>query len=164
MNTATYSGLLARLLYRLMLSARYLGVKPTCECLGTGEPLDAIQRIYVINLDRQVPRFRQMQEELNRVQDRSGRPLTAITRRFSAVDARYFTGPLDNKELQPHYSLADQLFVDPHPLLETFGGYKDQRILMTRQEVAVALSHIPVCKTIPPSHPPYTLLLDDAAY
>lgn len=164
MNTATFSGLLARLLYRLMLGARHLGRKPTCECLGTGEPLDAIQRIYVINLDRQGDRWRQMQRELQSVRDRSGRPLTAMTRRFSAVDARYFTGPPDSEELQPYYSLADQLFVDPHPLLGRVGGNKGQRILMTRQEVAVALSHIAVWKTVAANDLPYTLVLEDDIY
>ena len=164
MNTATYSGLLDRLLYRLILRSRYLGGNPTCECLGTGELLDAVQRIYVINLDRQGYRWRQMQGELQSVRDRSGRPLTAMTRRFSAVDARYLLGPPDSEELQPYYSLADQLFVDPHPLLGTVGGNEGQRILMTRQEVAVALSHIAVWKTVAAGNLPYTLVLEDDVY
>jgi len=164
MNTATFPGLLPRLQYRLMLGARYLWGKPTCQCLGVGGPLDIIQRIYAINLDRQGDRWRQMQGELQSVRDRSGRPLTAITRRFSAVDARYFTGPPNSEELQPYYALADQLFGDPHPLLGTVGYNKDQRILMTRQEVAVALSHIAVWKTVAASDLPYTLVLEDDVY
>lgn len=105
-----------------------------------------------------------MQGELQSVRDRSGRPLTTITRRFSAVDARYFTGPPNSEELQPYYALADHLFVDPHPLLGTVGCSKDQRILMTRQEVAVALSHIAVWKTVAASDLPYTLVLEDDVY
>lgn len=164
MNTATFPGVLARLQYRLMLGARYLWGKPTCQCFGTGGPLDVIQRIYAINLDRQADRWRQMQGELQSVRERSGKPLTAITRRFSAVDARYFTGPPDSEELQPDYSLADQLFVEPHPLLGTVGCNKGQRILMTRQEVAVALSHIAVWKTVAASDLLYTLVLEDDVY
>lgn len=164
MNTTTCSGLLARLLYRLMLGTRYLGGKPTCECIGTGKPLDAIQRIYVINLDRQGDRWRQIRGELRSIRDRSGRPLTAMTRRFSAVDARYYTGPPSSRELQPYYSLADQLFVDPHPQLAADGDNKHQCVKMTRQEVAVALSHVAVWKTVAASDLSYTLVLEDDVY
>jgi len=105
-----------------------------------------------------------MRGELQRVRDRTGSPLTAMTRRFSAVDARYLTGPTDSEELHGHYSLADQLFVDPHPLLGTAGDDKDQRILMTRQEEAVALSHVAVWKTVAASDLSYTLVLEDDVY
>ncbi len=164
MNTATFPGRLRRLQYRLLLGARHVWGKPTCQCLGVRGPLPVIQRIYAINLDRQGDRWRQMQRELQSVRDRSKRPLIAIARRFSAVDARYFRGLPDSKDLQPDYALADQLFVDPHPSLGTVGCKNDQRILMTRQEMAVALSHIAVWKTVAASHLPYTLVLEDDVY
>ena len=164
MNIATYSGLFTRLLHRLMLGTRYLGGTPTCKCFGAGEPLDAIQRIYVINLDRQGDRLSQVKKELQSVRDRTGRPLTAIMRRFSAVDARYLTEVPDSGELQPHYSLADQLFVDPHPSLAADKDICCERISMTRQEVAVALSHITVWKAVAASDLPYTLVLEDDVY
>lgn len=144
MNAATYSGLLARLQHCLMLGTRYLGGKPICESFGTGESLDTLQRIYVISLDRQGDRWRQMQGELRSLRDRFGRPFVAMTRRFSAIDARYYTEPPNREELHPYYSLADQLFVEPHPLLAGDVDNKGQRVEMTRQEVAVALSHIAV--------------------
>lgn len=164
MNAATYSSLLARLLHRLMLGTRYLDGKPTCKSFGTGESLDTLQRIYVINLDRQGDRWRQIQGELRSLRDRSGRPLVAMTRRFSAIDARYYTEPPNPKELNPYYSLADQLFVEPHPLLAGDGDNKDQRVEMTRQEVAVALSHIAVWRTVAASDLPYTIVLEDDVY
>ncbi len=164
MNKATYSGLLARLLYRVMLGTRYLGAKPTCESLGVDQRHDTIERIYVINLDRQGDRWRQMRRELSSLNDRSGKPLAGIARRFSAVDARYYTGPPSSEELQPYYSLADQLFVEPNPLLAGHGNTKAQRVEMTRQEVAVALSHIAVWKLVAASDRPYTLVLEDDVY
>jgi GR25 family glycosyltransferase involved in LPS biosynthesis len=164
MNEATYSGLLARLLYRVMLGTRYLDTNSTCGSIGADQRHDTIQGIYVINLDRQGDRWHQMRRELTRLHDRSGKPLAAMTRRFSAVDARYYAGPPRNEELQPYYSLADQLFVEPNPRLAGLGGAEGQRIDMTRQEIAVALSHIGVWKLVAASDRPYTLVLEDDVY
>ncbi len=87
-----------------------------------------------------------------------------MTRRFSAVDARYYEGPPSFDELLTHYTLADQLFVEPYPFLKYDGNAKSQFVDMTPQEVAVALSHIEVWKTIAESNPQYTLVLEDDAY
>ncbi len=166
MNEATSSRLLARLVYRVMLGTRYLGAKPICESLGgtADQRLGVIQHICVINLDRQVDRWHQIQRELRSIYGRSGNPLTAIARRFSAVDARHYIGPPSHEELQPYYSLADQLFVEPHPFLATDQATKGQRVEMTRQEVAVALSHIAVWKLVAASDRLYTLVLEDDVY
>ena len=147
-----------------MLSARYLGANASSEAFGAGEHADAIQRIYVINLDRESGRWRQMSRELGSLRDRSGRPLAAISRRFSAVDARSHKG-LPSKELiQTHYSLADQLFVQPSPRLDGSMDAQARAIEMTPQEIAVALSHIEVWKLIAESDRPYTLVLEDDVY
>lgn len=164
MNDATYLGLLKRLAYRGMLHARYLGPRPISEAFGIGHGRETIQRIYVINLDRHGDRWRQMRRELNRLRDRSGESLAGTTRRFSAVDARYYVGPSSGEELQSEYSLADQLFVEPHPLLSGHEDAKGRRVEMTRQEVAVALSHIAVWKLVAASDVPYTLVLEDDVY
>ena len=164
MNFATNSGLFASALHRLMLGTRYLGGRPLCKSFGAGEALDTIQRIYVINLDRMDDRWRQTRGELHSLRDQSGRPLTEMSRRFSAVDARYYLGPPNREELQPYYSLADQLFVEPHPLLEKDEDYRAQCVEMTRQEVAVALSHVAVWKAVAESGLPFTLVLEDDVY
>ena len=164
MNTSTYTGFFSRLRYRAMLGARYLGRKTSSESFGAEEPFDAIQRIYVINLDREPDRWRHMSGELRSLYDRSGKPLTAITRRFSAVDARYYNGLPNSEVIQPHYSLADQLFVQPDPLLDGSINAQARRIEMTPQEVAVALSHVEVWKLISESDRLYTLVLEDDVY
>ena len=140
MNEAKQSGRFSRLLYRSMLATRYLGGRPACKSFGAHQGQDTIERIYVINLDRHDHRLRDVRRELSSVRDRSGKPLADITRRFSAVDARYYLGPPSVEELAPYYSLADQLFVDPNPLIVGRAAAETQRIEMTRQEVAVALS------------------------
>ena len=164
MNTSTYSGFFSRLRYRAMHGARYLGRKTSSESFGAEDPLDAIQRIYVINLDREPDRWRHMSGELKSLYDRSGKPLTAITRRFSAVDARYYKGLPYSELIQPHYSLADQLFVQPDPLLDGSINAQVRRIEMTPQEVAVALSHVEIWKLISEGDPLYTLILEDDVY
>ena len=164
MNTSTYSGFFSRLRYRAMLGARFLGRRTSSQSFGAEEALDAIQRIYVINLDREPDRWRHMSRELGSLHDRSGKPLTAIARRFSAVDARYYKEIPNSEVIQPYYSLADQLFVQPDPLLDGSMNSQARRIQMTPQEVAVALSHVEVWKLISESDRLYTLVLEDDVY
>jgi GR25 family glycosyltransferase involved in LPS biosynthesis len=120
--------------------------------------------VHVINLDRQPDRWRLIRRELSALKDPSGQPLIAITRRFSAVDARYLDGRPSAALIQPFYSLADQLFVQPDPLLMNDLKVAGRRIEMTSQEVAVALSHIEVWKLIASDDRLYTLVLEDDVY
>jgi hypothetical protein len=78
---------------------------------------DALRRIYVINLDRRPDRWRRVRLELDRFQDRNGERLSAVTRRLSAIDARYMEAAPDSAMLIPKFTLAGQLTVDPSPLL-----------------------------------------------
>lgn len=163
MNEATYLAPIVRFGYRLMLHTRYVGVSRNCEsfCNTGNDRTGAIQRVYVINLDRHDYRWRRVKRELGNVYDSFGEPITAIARRFSAVDARYNHGPSNITELRTHYSLADQLFVDPTPLPSPEHELRKQRVEMARQEVAVALSHIGIWRLIAEGEHPYTLVLED---
>ena len=166
MNRATYSGLPFRLVHRLMLSTRWVGAKPVCKFFGStvDQRLGVIQQIYVINLDRQVDRWNQIQRELQRIYDGSRTPLSEMAIRFSAVDPRHNTELPSHLDLQTYYSLADQLFVEPDPLLGTDEVTSNRRVAMTRQEIGVALSHIAVWKLVASSDHPYTLVLEDDVY
>lgn len=163
MNIASFSGFLDRLQYWVVFHTRFVAGNPNCASFATEDQDDVIQRIYVINLDRKPDRWRQVGRELGRLRGRSGKPLSSIIRRFSAVDARYVVGLPDSEVLQPYYSLADQLLVEPNPRL---GNDIDTRrhIVMTPQEVAVALSHIAVWNLVAASGPRYTLVLEDDIY
>lgn len=164
MNIASFSGFFDRLQYRLSLYARLLDMKTDVNSFAPMRTDSTIQRIYVINLDRKPDRWHQISRELERFRGQSGMPLSSITRRFSAIDARYFRGSPDNKTLYPYYSLADQLQVEPTPLLQVDAKSRVQNIKMTPQEVAVALSHIEVWRLIAASDVPYTLVLEDDVY
>ncbi len=164
MNTASFSGFFERLRYKITLHSRLLDAKTNVNAFATTGIDDAIQRIYVINLDRKPNRWHQVSRELRRFRGRSNIPLSSITRRFSAVDARNLEGDIDDKTLRPCYSLADQLLVDPNPRLRIDARSRSQHIEMTPQEIAVALSHIEVWKLIAASDVPYTLVLEDDVY
>jgi GR25 family glycosyltransferase involved in LPS biosynthesis len=149
--------------FYVLHGTRRLG-RSKSAALGVGRPTSAIGRIYVINLDRKPDRWRHIKQELQRVRDEAGDPLFNLTRRLSAVDARYLKHLPDDDVLQHHYSLADQLFVQPHPLLAGNREVGARQIQMTRQEVAVALSHIEAWRLIAAGDPAYTLVLEDDAY
>jgi GR25 family glycosyltransferase involved in LPS biosynthesis len=163
MNNFSYPGLLFRLIYRLALSGRWIGTKPICKSFGrtTDQSSETIQQIYVINLDRQALIWNQVQRELQQIYDGSGTPLVKSTRRFPAIDAKDYAGSPGDSVIETHYSLADYLYVEPQPAISIGRINLDQRIQMTRQEVAVALSHIEVWKKIASGKHDYTLVLED---
>lgn len=164
MNYFDFPGLVFRSAYRLALRGRWIRTKPFCSFFGrkTGQIAETIQQICVINLDRQPLRWRRMQEELEQICDSSGKPVIELTRRFSAIDAKDHARGLPTESLiETSYSLADQLYVDPQPAVSKIRINVNQRIQMTRQEVAVALSHIEVWKSIASGDTDFTLVLED---
>ena len=87
-----------------------------------------------------------------------------MVRRFSAIDARYMKTAPDPSVLTPTFSLADQLTVDPNPLLEIDDAARAHEIAMTRQEIAVALSHIEIWKKVAGGDVPSALILEDDVF
>src|SRR5882724_11359561 len=84
-----------------------------------------------------------------------------LTRRISAIAARYMTFAPDPAYLRPAYTLADQLTVDPNPLLSIDDATRAHEIAMTRQEIAVALSHIETWRRIVAAEDTAALILED---
>src|SRR5437762_728035 len=130
MNNLSYPGRLFRLGYGLALNARCLFPKPLCIAFGRASDQSSltISRIYIINLDRQQLRWRQMQRELRQVRDRSGAPIIGVSCRVSAIDARDATNTRHLCEVDTDYSLADQLYVDPQPAISSHDTNVNQRI------------------------------------
>lgn len=115
----------------------------------------------MINLDREAGRWRRQKAELNRFRTKDGERLGRICRRFSAVDARYLSAPVSRAEVLPHYSAADQLYVDPAPVSATLPELRDLEILLTPQETAIALSHLGVWRRFLETDHHYALVLED---
>lgn len=121
-----------------------------------------IEKIYVINLDREPGRWSRVKQELGRIRDRFGNDLLSLTERHVAVDARCFLqDPSKDPEVDPYYTLADQLFVEPQPRTLPMCYELDAPIRMSRAEVAVAKSHIEVWKRVAQGAQEYVLILED---
>lgn len=125
---------------------------------------NAIGRSYVINLDRQQKRWNQMTKELKRINLHNQETLHALTRRFSAVDARYLPSKIDEGILNTTYTLSDQLTVEPNEKITDAIDTESIVIEMTDQEIAIALSHIEIWQLIAASDINYTLILEDDVY
>lgn len=157
-----------RALPRLIQSLfrRYRMLLPLQRCCSFASPSTTskshIGPIYVINLDRQPERFAEVTGELSRVKDLAGSPLSGRIIRFSACDARsHAQSSLDTQQVEPLYTLGDQLLVEPQPdaMPDEFDLVRPIR--MSVQEIAVARSHIGVWRTIAMADAPYALVLED---
>ena len=119
-----------------------------------------IGAIVVINLDRQPRRWTRLTKELGRFRTSEGIPLTSITRRLAAVDARDGRAAAATADVDAMYRIGDQLHVQPDArLAECFD--EDEPVRMTRQEVAVARSHVEVWKAVATGTDDYVLVLED---
>ena len=157
---------LAELAYRASLALRSISGKTSCGAFSANNTSrqHSISRILTINLDRKVARWNQMQHELDRLRDKEGVPLHVMTTRFSAVDAR--AGEIDTTKatLNSSYTLSEQLFVEPQPLLDPIDVNCKQSIEMSQEERAIAVSHVKVWDMIAKSDHEYVLVLEDDVY
>lgn len=122
-----------------------------------------IEAVLVINLDRQAARWRRVVRELRRFTTADGDNLTSIVRRVAAIDARDGRAVAATADVDPLYHIGDQLFVQPDErLAQSFPA--DEPVRMSRQEVAVARSHIEVWKSIASGADSLVLVLEDDAW
>jgi len=166
MKQSSNLSLLSRFGYELVLKSRwFLG---TSHCSAFAGIADAgsksISRIHVINLDRHKERWEHVYRELCLVHDGSRKPLAGLVEKFSAIDARSKRVDYTRFEIETYYSLADQLFVEPDPRIPHDLIECNQHIAMSRQEIAVALSHIRLWQKVADGDNEIALLLEDDVY
>lgn len=154
----------SRLLYSLFLQCRIH--LPRQQCLAFRSPSDGLRPgigpIFVINLDRQPARWIDVRRELDRIVDAGGKLLSERVVRYSACDAQADLDKLfGTTDIEPFYTLGDQLFVEPQPLAVPDAFDLERPIRMSDAEVAVARSHIGIWKTIAQSDASYALVLED---
>ena len=154
----------SRLLYSWFL--RYRTYLPRQQCFAFVQPSDGhtsgIGPIFVINLDRQPDRWTDVRRELGRIVDSAGTPLSERIVRYSACDAQACSDEmLATDDIEPFYTLGDQLFVEPQPLSVPDAFDLERPIRMSNAEIAVARSHIGVWRAIARSDAPYALVLED---
>ena len=147
----------------LLMKLRRIFAKTKCSAfniLNNNEKLNYIGKIYAINLDRQPDRFSRVQSEFSRVTDAFRKPLINMLERVSAIDAINLEQYGDTSNVDSKYTLGEQLFVDPCRTLPQ-GVNLDMEIDMSKQEIAVALSHIKVWQKIASGTEPYALVIED---
>jgi GR25 family glycosyltransferase involved in LPS biosynthesis len=154
----------SRFLHFLFLQLRYR--LPRQQCLtfidATNASQPGIGPIFVINLDRQKNRWTDMVRELGCILDASGKPLSERVVRRSACDAQADPSEfVDGAQVDPFYTLGDQLFVEPQPHAVPDAFDLERPIRMSQAEIAVACSHIGTWKTIAQSNASYSLVLED---
>jgi len=153
-----------RLALRLGHGLRKMLPVQTSQAFGTQRTANAqaIEKIYVINLDREPARWFRVKQELGRLRNGFGNELLSLTERHAAVDARSFSqDPPKDAEVDPYYTLADQLFVEPQPQTLPTRYELEAPIQMSRAEVAVAKSHIEVWRRVAQGAQEHALILED---
>lgn len=158
MNLKRAVGLIRKITFRTLHAANSMIPGGRIDAFGPGH--DQIERIMVINLDRQPGRWDRVKRELGRFQTKDGAPLTSIAKRFAAIDARDGRAIAATADVDPNYRIGDQLYVQPDSRLSACFDV-DEPVRMTRQEIAVARSHIEVWKTIARGPHEYVLVLED---
>ncbi len=143
--------------------------------LGTSEPLsalaptgiadaDRIQAVYIINLDRQPVRWANFVDEALRHRVEGGLPLMDFCRRVSAVDGRIELPKDEVSCVERSYPLEAQYYVDPDPRLLPKIREEAVRISLTREQIAVALSHIRAWRQMLADGVRYALFLEDDVF
>ena len=164
MNLASPWNAPSKFLFRMAIKFRRLLPKKRSQAFG---PLNTkeqprIEHIYVINLNRQPVRWAEMELELRHVLDGSGAELRNLAERYAAVDAKNFMQePLKDADVDPIYTLGDQLFVEPQPLTLPTRLELNSQIQMSRSEVAIARSHIDIWRKVATGKHEYVLVLED---
>jgi GR25 family glycosyltransferase involved in LPS biosynthesis len=121
-----------------------------------------INSVFVINLDRQIERWKSLEKELKNISTIAGETLLNFSERFSAIDAK--KDSLDTNKVATNYNLQDQYYVDPDPQLVEIMREKEISIDLTKQEVAVALSHISIWEKIVSENISNALILEDDVF
>ncbi|HVW99502.1 MAG TPA: family 16 glycosylhydrolase [Candidatus Babeliaceae bacterium] len=139
---------------------------PSKACYSFGSAYERLQpkigHVWVINLDRQPSRLNEIKNELSRLLDHERVSLWRLTERYSAVDAKEFVpDSLEDRDINPIYTLGEQLFVEPQPLAMPTQIELNLEIQMSRPEIAVAKSHIGIWKEVAESHHDYSLVIED---
>jgi GR25 family glycosyltransferase involved in LPS biosynthesis len=158
MNLRKASGSLRALASRILRATASIIPGGRIAAFGAGD--DKINSILIVNLDRQPRRWRRMVRELRRFRTFDGAPLTSIVRRLAAVDARDGRAVAATADVDSTYCIGDHLYVQPDSRLEQCFG-ADEPIRMTRQEIAVARSHVEVWKAVASGRDNYVLVLED---
>lgn len=160
MNIVTGSKNYLFLKFKIKQILRNISKKIKLTAFGNAN--DQINKIFIINLDRQTERWKLIKKELEGIPTNTNTNLLNFSERFSAVDAKKES--LSDYKISNFYKLQDQYFVDPDPRLLKIIREKEINIELTNQEKAVALSHISIWEKMIAENVSNALILEDDVY
>ena len=132
---------------------------------GEGDTISGcIEAVYIINLDRQPSRWEDFKGEARRHRVEGSGLLLDYCHRVSAVDGKSLDASTANESVNLTYPLDYQYYVDPDPRLLTLIREKAVRVSMSREEVAVAISHIKTWRRLVAENRAYALILEDDVF
>lgn len=142
---------------------RRFSTRREIKAFGTTE--NEIGATYIINLDRQKNRWEQFQREAKFQKIKGNKNLFDFCKRISAIDGK----ELDLKNFMSHqieksYPLSDQYYVDPDPRLLSIIRDDNISVNLTKEEIAVALSHVKAWQKIVDENQSYALVLEDDVF
>ncbi|AMP98900.1 hypothetical protein AY601_1994 [Pedobacter cryoconitis] len=121
-----------------------------------------IDAIYIINLQRQPDRLERITDELKREKVTDNITLQEFCRKIEAVDGKVLdTTNFSSEQVDAKFNLRDQYAVDPDPRLLDIIRDKEIWVTMTKEEIAVSLSHISCWRKIIEEKQPFCLILED---
>ncbi len=127
--------------------------------------LTHINKIFVVNLDRQKSRWKNLIKEVKVQKSIKGKTLYDFLERVTAIDGNSINpAGYSSPEVNGLYNLKEHFFIDPDPRLSHLVRNKDIKISMTAAEIAVALSHIKIWRKIVQEKIPSALILEDDIY
>jgi GR25 family glycosyltransferase involved in LPS biosynthesis len=125
---------------------------------------NGIEAVFIINLDRQPSRWKFFTREARRFTVKGGKSFLDFCHRVSAIDAKIGIPTDSTSEVCASYPLEAQYRVDPDPRLLPRIREGAVDIPMTREEIAVALSHLKVWRRIVAEKIMYALILEDDVF
>jgi GR25 family glycosyltransferase involved in LPS biosynthesis len=115
-------------------------------------------------LDRHPSRWENFTREARRQVVEGGRRLLGSCHRVAAIDGKLLDAGGVNESVDPTYPLDAQYYVDPDPRLLTLIREKAVHVSMSREEIAVALSHIKAWRRMAAENRSYALILEDDVF
>lgn len=167
MNIVHGSKLFKRLTHYLTRFNRQFSDPPNNAVFGSDIDGDefTVNRMFAINLDRQVARWKNLKKEARFQKVSNGKTLNDFMERISAVDGGLIkVDSYESSNVEKLYNLKEHFFIDPDPRLSHLVRSKDIKICMSPAEIAVALSHINIWKKMIDEKIPYALILEDDVF
>nr|WP_299338380.1 family 16 glycosylhydrolase [Allomuricauda sp.] len=162
MNIIKGNNLFKRAIFIIQRLKRRISNKGEIKVIGNDK--NQLQQLYVINLDRQEKRWEEFQKEAKSQKINGNRKLLEFCTRISAIDGQSSSQPIESLDISSSYRLSNQYYVDPDPRLLSAIRKQDIKVSMTKEEVAVSLSHIKAWRTLIQQNRAYALILEDDIY